>query len=120
MPTYDGDDLDIPEIVDFSGFRRATGPRFPDGFEIQIDDAIGYQLRLIPSNKIVGRFSSTRDAWPVVLSERARGIPARCLILDALFADGDRYRVSSGRILEVTARDGLGQPSGRPARRAAG
>ena len=119
MPTYDDDDLDIPEIVDFTGFRRATGPRFPNGFEIKIDDAIGYQLRLIPSNKIVGRFASTRDAWPVVQSELARGIPARCLVLDALFADGDRYRVTSGRILEVTARDGLGQPSDRPARRAA-
>ena len=119
MPTYDDDDLDIPEIVDFTGFRRAAGPRFPNGFEIKIDDAIGYQLRLIPSNKIVGRFASTRDAWPVVQSELARGIPARCLVLDALFADGDRYRVTSGRILEVTARDGLGQPSDRPARRAA-
>ena len=118
MPTSDDDDLDIPEIVDFSGFRRATGPRFPDGFEIQIDDAIGYQLRLIPSNKIVGRFSSTRDAWPVVLSELARGIPARCLVLDALFADGDRYRVTSGQFLEVTARDGLGQRPDRPVRQA--
>jgi hypothetical protein len=119
LRTNDDDDGEIPEILDFGGFRRANGPLFPDGFEIQIDDAIGYQLRLIPSNKIVGRFSSTRDAWPVVQAELGRGIPARCLVLDALFADGDRYRVSSGRILEATARAGLGQPSGRPAAQAA-
>ena len=119
MPTPDDDDLETTGVVDFTGFRRATGPRFPNGFEIQIDDAIGYQLRLIPSNKIVGRFTSTRDAWPVVQSELARGIPARCLVLDALFADADRYRVTSGRILEATARAGLGQPSGRPETKAA-
>jgi len=109
MPTHDVDDPENPEIVDFSGFRRATGPLFPDGFEIQIDGAVAYQLRLIPSNKIVGRFSSTWDAWPVVQSELARGIPARCLVLDALLEDGSRHRVSSGRILEATARHGLGQ-----------
>jgi hypothetical protein len=119
MTTHDDDDLDYPEVVDFSGYRRATGPLFPDGFEIRIDDAVGYSLRLIPSNKIVGEFNSTRDAWPVVQSEIARGIPARCLVLDALFANGERHRVSSGRILEALARGGLGQRSPRRPARAA-
>jgi len=115
MPTQDDDDSALPEIVDFSGFRRATGPRFTDGFEIQIDDATGYAIRLIPSNKVVGRFSSTRHAWSVVQAELARGIPARCLVLDALFENGDRRKVSSGRGLEALARAGLGQASARRA-----
>ncbi len=119
MRTNDDDDVEIPEILDFSGFKQANGPLFPDGFEIVIDDAVGYQIRLIPSNKVVGRFTSTMEAWPVVQSELARGIPARCLVLDALFADGDRYKVTSGRILEITAQDGLGQHSARRATKAA-
>jgi hypothetical protein len=119
MPTHDDDDPAFPEIVDFSGFRRATGPRFPGGFEIQIDDATGYAVRLIPSSRTVGRFSSTRDAWPVVEAELARGIPARCLVLDALFENGERRKVSSGRSPEALARAGLGQASTRRATQAA-
>ena len=81
---------------DFSRATRAKRPRFPEGFEIRIDDATGYSLRLIPSNKVLARFTSTRDAWPVVLAEIERGIPARCLVLDArfaadLFAADDRH-----------------------------
>jgi len=119
MHTYD-DNSDVKRVeFDFSRATRAKGPRFPEGFEIRIDDATGYSLRLIPSNKILGRFTSTRDAWPVVLAEIERGIPARCLVLDAHFADGDRERVGSGRILEYTARAGIGQTAARRSVRAA-
>jgi hypothetical protein len=93
---------------DFSRATRAKGPRFPEGFEIRIDDATGYSLRLIPSNKVLGRFTSTRDTWP-----------AGCLVLDAHFADGDRERIGSGRILEATARAGIGQAVTRLPARAA-
>jgi hypothetical protein len=104
---------------DFSQATRANEPRFPEGFEIRIDDATGYSLRLIPSNKVLGRFTSTRDAWPVVVAEIEHGIPARCLVLDAQFADGGRERVGAGRILEATARAGIGQAvTRRPARAA--
>jgi hypothetical protein len=64
MHTYD-DDADLERVeFDFSRATRAKGPRFPEGFEIRIDDATGYSLRLIPSNKVLARFTSTRDAWP--------------------------------------------------------
>jgi hypothetical protein len=119
MHTYD-DNADVKRVeFDFSRANRATGPRFPDGFEIRIDDATGYSLRLIPSNKILGRFTSTRDAWPVVIAEIERGIPARCLVLEAHFADGDREKVGAGRILEFTARAGIGQTAARRPVRAA-
>ena len=119
MPTHD-DDSDVKRVeFDFSRASRAKGPRFPEGFEIRIDDATGYSLRLIPSNKVLGSFTSTREAWPVLLAEIERGIPARCLVLDAHFADGDRERVGSGRILEDTARAGIGQTATRRPARAA-
>jgi hypothetical protein len=113
-------DADMERVeFDFSRATRAKAPRFPEGFEIRIDDATGYSLRLIPSNKVLARFTSTRDAWPLVLAELDRGIPARCLVLDAHFADGGRDRVGSGRILEATARAGAGQiATKRPARAA--
>ena len=119
MHTYD-DDPDLERVeFDFSRATRAKGPRFPECFEIRIDDATGYSLRLIPSNKVLARFTSTRDAWPMVLAEIERGIPARCLVLDAHFADGERERVGSGRILEATARAGIGQTATRRATHAA-
>ena len=40
--------------------------------EICLDGAIEYQLRLIPSNKLLGRFFSTLDAWPAIIADRGR------------------------------------------------
>ena len=123
MHTYDDDDdadLDIPEITDFSGFQRGRYIREPgEGLDIRIDGAIGYSLRLIPSNKVVGRFSSTFDAWPAVLAEIARGIPAKCLVLDWHWANGRRGQVGSGRLLVSVARSGLGNDADRAEFRAA-
>jgi hypothetical protein len=82
--------------------------------------AVGYSLRLIPSNKIVGRFVTTREAWPAVLTEVERGIPAKCLVLDWHWANGRRGRVSSGRLLVSTARSGLGVDVVQPQMRMAG
>jgi hypothetical protein len=78
------------------------------GFGIVIDGAVEYSLRLIPSNKILGRFASTREAWPSVLAAVERGLPAKCLVLDWHWANGRRGRVTSGRLLVWTARAGLG------------
>ena len=108
MHTND-DDADLEQVeFDFSRARLVNRPPSPEGFGIVIDGAVGYSLRLIPSNKILGRFVSTREAWPAVLAEVERGIPAKCLILDWHWANGRRGRVSSGRLLVSTARSGLG------------
>jgi hypothetical protein len=108
MNTND-DDADLERVeFDFSRARLVNRPSSPDGFGIVIDGAVGYSLRLIPSNKILGRFASTREAWPAVLAAVERGMPARCLVLDWHWANGRSGRVSSGRLLVLTARSGLG------------
>jgi hypothetical protein len=111
MHTYD-DNSDMERVeFDFSRATRAKGPRFPEGFEIRIDDATGYSLRLIPSNKILGRFASTHEAWPAVIAAIEAGRSPRMLVLDWLGADGSRGPVSSGITLEYLARSGLGLPA---------
>jgi hypothetical protein len=90
-----------------------------DGFGIVIDGAVEYSLRLIPSNKILGRFASTRDAWPAILAAVEHGMPPKCLVLDWHWANGRRGRVSSGRLLVSTARSGLGLDMGQPRMRRA-
>jgi hypothetical protein len=108
MPTHD-DDFEIAEITDFTGWEIGRYARKPgEGLDIQIDGAVEYSLRLIPSNKVVGRFPSTYQAWPAVLAELERGIPARLLVLDCHWANGERGRVSSGRLLASVARSGIG------------
>ena len=108
MHTND-DDADLEQVeFDFSRARLVNRPRSPEGFGIVIDGAVGYSLRLVPSNKILGRFVSTHEAWPAVLAAVERGIPSKCLILDWHWANGRRGRVSSGRQLVLTARSGLG------------
>ena len=82
-----------------------------EGFGIVIDGAIGYSLRLIPSNKILGRFASTHDAGPSVIAAVEAGRSPRMLALDWHGADGSRGPVSSGVTLEYLARSGLGLPA---------
>ncbi len=109
MHTNDDADLDFADILEFGKVEVGKYARMEaDGFGIVIDGAVGYSLRLIPSNKIVGRFVSTREAWPAILAEVERGVPAKCLVLDWHWANGRRGRVGSGRLLVMTARSGLG------------
>ncbi len=83
MNTHGDDDVEIPEVTDFSGFQRGRYARKPgEPLEIRVDGAIEYSLRLIPSNKVVGRFASTLDTWPAIVAEVERGIPPNCLVLD--------------------------------------
>ena len=120
MHTHD-DDCEIPEISDFSGWEPNPYARKPgEGLDIAIDGAVGYSLRLIPSNKVVGRFESTLEAWPAIVAEAARGIPASCLVLDWHGANGEHGRVGSGRVLVSTARSAVGPIADRRTDRAAG
>jgi hypothetical protein len=108
MSTLDDEGPEMRPEYDFSQAKQATGPRFPEGFGIAIDGATGYSVRLIPSNKVVGRAEATEDLWSVVLDAIDSGIPARCIVLDAHLEDGTRYKIGAGRLLEVTARAGIG------------
>ena len=82
-----------------------------DGFGIVIDGPAGYSLRLLPSNKILGRFASTHDAWPAVIAAVEAGRSPRMLVLDWHGAEGSRGPVASGVTLEYLARSGLGLPA---------
>jgi len=116
MHTCDDDDFDIPEVTDFMGSEVGRYARRPgEGLDISIDGAVEYSLRLIPSNKVVGRFSSTFEAWPAVLAQLDRGIPARLLCLHWHGAHGERGRVGSGRLLAYVARSGIGTLEHLPA-----
>lgn len=112
MNTSADDDLEIPEI-DFSGpvrpnrFARKPGQKT----EICIDGAIGYSLRLIPSNKILARFDSTLEAWPVIIATVEGGRSPRTLSLDWNGADGRGGSISAGPRLERWARHNNGEPS---------
>jgi len=120
MNTHGDDDVEIPEVTDFSGFQPGRYGRKPgEPLEIRVDGAIGYSLRLIPSNKVVGRFASTLEAWPAIVAEAERGIPASCLVLDWHGANGEHGRVGSGRVLVFTARSAVRPNAGRRTVRAA-
>ena len=82
-----------------------------EGFGIVIDGAIGYSLRLIPSNKILGQFASTHYAWPAVIAAVEAGRSPRTLVLDWHGACGSHGPMASGATLEYLARSGLGLPA---------
>ena len=61
--------------------------------------------------EILGRFASTHDAWPAVITAVEAGRTPRMLVLDWHRADGSRGPVASGVTLEYLARSGLGLPA---------
>lgn len=111
-------DLDIPEF-DFTRARPSRLARRPgEKTEIVIDGAIGYSLRLIPSNKVLARFDSTLEAWPAIIAAVEGGRSPRTLSLDANLADGRRASISAGARLEGWARRNNGEPYEYPTRAA--
>ena len=110
----DDRDFDIPEF-DWERAVRARPTRRPgEKREVRIDGAIGYSLRLIPSNKILGRFASTIDAWPAIIAAvDDDGRSPRTLALEWVAADGTQERISAGPFLLVWARMNNGGPHTR-------
>ena len=112
MPTsIDDPDLEIPEI-DFTlgewlpnRFARKPGEKT----EICVDGALGYSLRLIPSNKILARFESTLEAWPAIIAAVEGGRSPRTLALDWNGANGKGGSISAGPRLERFARHNNGE-----------
>ncbi len=106
-------DLAIPELTDLDWSRAGPNPRprAPgEKTEIILDGAIAYELRLIPSRKVLGRFTSTLDAWPAVIRAAKSGRSPRTLSLDALGADGQRWHMAAGPFLLAYARLNNGGP----------
>ena len=112
------DEFFIPEI-DFSQVEFLPNPlaRKPgETTEICIDGAVGYSLRLIPSNKILARFESTLEAWPVIIRTIEAGRSPRTLSLDWNGEDGRSGSISAGPRLEGFARINNGEPHPYPSR----
>ena len=111
------DEFFIPEFDFSKGTRPSRFARKPgEKTEICIDDAVGYALRLIPSNKVLARFESTLEAWPEIIATVERGRSARTLSLDAVFADGRFSSISAGPRLALWARLNNGEPHSYPDR----
>jgi hypothetical protein len=111
MPTkIDDADLEIPEFdwskAEIGRYAKAPGEKT----EICVDGATGYSLRLIPSNKILARFDSTLEAWPVIIATVEGGRSPRTLSLDWNGEDGRSKSISAGPRLERWARLNNGEP----------
>ena len=119
MPTkIDDPDLEIPEI-DFSRVEWLPNPfavQPGEKTEICIDGAIEYELRLIPSTKVIGRFASTLDAWPAIINAADSGRSPRTLSLDAIGSAAMRWHVAAGPSLLGFARLNNGEPDEYPGR----
>jgi hypothetical protein len=79
--------------------------------EIFVDGAVAYQLRSIPSNKVLARFETTLEAWPVIIATVEEGRSPRTLAFDAILTDGRATLVSAGPRLEMWARHNNGEPN---------
>jgi len=104
----------IPDVsgIDWSTAKGSPHPRKPgEKSEFFLDGAVGYQLRLIPSNKVLARFDTTLEAWPAIIATVEGGRSPRTLALDAIMADGTATRVSAGPRLEMWARYNNGEPN---------
>lgn len=98
--------------LDWSKAVVGPHPRQPgEKSEFFLDGAVGYQLRLIPSNKVLARFESTLAAWPVIIDTIEGGRSPRTLALDAILADGRAVLVSAGPRIEMWARYNNGEPN---------
>ena len=93
-------------------YARAPGEQT----EIRIDGVVGYTLRLIPSNKILARFTSTLDAWPAIIAAVDGGRSPRTLALDWTDAKGRTGKMAAGSFLLAFARLNNGEPHPYPGR----
>ena len=113
------DEFFIPDVsgLDWSKAEVGRYAKEPgEKTEICIDGAVEYRLRLIPSNKILARFDSTLEAWPVIIRTIEGGRSPRTLSLDAILADGRSWKISAGPRLEGFARINNGEPHPYPSR----
>lgn len=91
---------------------REPWPGIEDGYDIAIDGAVGYAVRLLPSGRRLATYPTCRRALERVLEEiDVRGRHERTLAVDAIFP-GDRTELlGGGRRLRRTAEGAVGRRS---------
>lgn len=118
------DDPENPEWTSDDWARAVPVPRRPLGVrsQIRIDGAVAYSVRVVPSNKVLGRFPSTLDAWDLIEDEVDAGRNPKTLVLDWHRPDGTSGKLAAGRTLVAIARmsNGAPWPGDRSSREAAG
>jgi hypothetical protein len=110
--TNDPDDI-RPDTSQFDWSKAEIGRRARkpgEKTEIFVDGAVAYQLRLIPSNKVIAHFATTLEAWPAIISTVEGGRSPRTLSLDWVLADGRSGSISAGPRLARWARYNNGEP----------
>jgi hypothetical protein len=108
------DEFFIPDVSGFDWSQAIVGRRARkpgEKTEVFIDGAVAYQVRLIPSNKVLAKVESTLQAWPVIVATIDGGRSPRTLAFDAILADGRVALVSAGPRLEMWARYNNGEPN---------
>jgi hypothetical protein len=101
-------DLDIPELPPGTlkpspEHERRLWDKVKDGYDIGIDGAIAYRLRLIPSNKILATAPTAREVFRAYLDEVAGGRLPRMMIVDWCWPDGRTGRLAGGASLAEIA-----------------
>ncbi len=82
-----------------------------DGYELGIDGATAYRVRLLPSNKELGRFPTSSDAVRFVEGELLAGRHERTLALDWVNDAGRTGKIAAGHSLMHLAGSMIGQAS---------
>lgn len=90
--------------------HRRPAPVIKNGFDIRIDGAVEYAVRLIPSNRPLGAYPDSNRAFAKVLDEIDAGRHERTLALDVRLPGDRRDLVAAGARLERLARRALVRP----------
>jgi hypothetical protein len=99
------------EPFPLSAGRRGPFPGIEDGFDIRVDGAVGYSVRLLPSGKRLETYPTCRAAFERVLEEiEDRGRHERTLAVDVVFPGARTELLAAGRSLRFGAEDATGRP----------
>jgi hypothetical protein len=93
--------------------RVGRPPGIENGFDIRVDGAVAYAVRLIPSNQPLGEYDDTTRAFARVLDEIEAGRHQRTLAVDVCLPAGRRDLIAAGARLERLARSALVRPQPR-------
>jgi hypothetical protein len=91
--------------------RRGPWPGIEHGFDVHVDGAVGYAVRLIPSGKQLAVYPTCRRALERVLEEiEEHGRHERTLAVNVLLPGGRSDLMAGGRSVRYFAESAVGRP----------